>query len=372
MQLRKLSIINFKNIVQASLEFTSRFNCLVGDNGAGKTNLVDAIHYLSMCKSAFAMTDGQCVRHGDDFFLVEGIYNTGEDKRQNVVCSFSKSGGKTIKRDGKEYDKLSEHIGNIPLVVVSPSDSVLVTDAAEERRRWMNAFLSQIDRGYLAAIMRYNRVLAERNRLLKSDGMRAAGEVLEILDLQLAEAGNVVYGARKALVERLAPVVAGYYCALSDDREQVELSYRSELDEAPFAQVLARSAAKDAVCGFTTSGVHRDDLKMRIGGHPLRKYGSQGQQKSFLVALKLAQYSIAAEEKGEKPILLLDDLFDKLDQGRVEKLLNLVMGEQFGQVFITDCNHHRLEEVLRTCGQRAGKDYSILNVSDGNITEAKL
>ncbi|MDL2320399.1 DNA replication and repair protein RecF [Alistipes sp. OttesenSCG-928-B03] len=367
MFLRKLSVIGFKNLEQAEVAFTSRLNCFVGSNGAGKTNVVDAVHYLSMCKSALVMTDAQSVRHGDEFFVLDGEYATDGGKKECVVCSFKKGGGKTLKRNGKEYDKLSNHMGLIPVVIVSPADTALVNDAAEERRRWLNSFISQLDKTYLNALIRYNQILGERNRLLKSfgSGFAAGGEIMDILDMQLAEVGAVVHAKRAEIVARLIPFVAEYYRILSGDGEQVELTYKSELTDMGFAELLAAAREKDRINQFTTSGVHRDDVKMRIGGYALRKYGSQGQQKSFLVALKLAQYAIVAEHAGEKPILLLDDLFDKLDMQRVERLIGLVSQEGFGQIFITDCNKVRLENVLDASGQ----DYSLFAVEGGRITQ---
>ena len=363
MFLKQLSVIHFKNFSEATLAFEARINCFVGDNGAGKTNLVEAIHYLSLCKSAQAMTDGQNVRHGADFFLLEGEYRSERQKQEKVVCGFKRGGNKSVKRNGKEYERLMDHIGLIPVVIVSPADALLISDAPEERRRYLNAFLSQLDGGYLASIVRYNHVLNERNHLLRQSGWDAADELLDVLDARLVEHGEKVFHKRKALIGELAPLVAEYYRILSDDREQIELDYHSELNGRPFAEALAASREKDKINHFTTSGIHRDDMRMRIGGYPLRKYGSQGQQKSFLVALKLAQYRLVAEQKAEKPILLLDDLFDKLDLHRVEKLVALVSGEAFGQIFITDCNKVRLESILA----RSGQAYAIFQVADGKV-----
>ena len=336
MYLKKISLLNFKNIAQEELALCPGINCLVGDNGAGKTNVIDAVYYLSMCKSSLTMTDGQSVRHGADFFLAEGQYLTDAGKTESVVCSFSRKGGKVLKRNGKEYERLSDHVGLIPAVIVSPADSALISDAADERRRYLNGFISQLDRTYLAAVMRYNGVLAERNRLLKN---MPDETMLRIYDLQLVEQGNRIHALRREFTQRLQPVVADYYRTLSGDREQVELHYKSELNDRPFDELLLAARQKDLANEFTTAGIHRDDLVLKIGGYPLRKYGSQGQQKSFLIALKLAQYTIVAREKGEKPILLLDDLFDKLDAGRVEQLIRLVSEDSFGQILITDCNH---------------------------------
>ena len=364
MYLRKLSLLNFKNIAECELAFGPAINCLVGDNGAGKTNIVDAVYYLSMCKSAFGMTDGQAIRHGADFFLAEGLYTSDHEKSEQVVCTFSRKSGKVLKRNGKEYERLSDHVGLIPAVVVSPADSVLISDAADERRRFLNAFISMLDRNYMQALIRYNAVLAERNRLLK---MQPDEVMLEIYDQQLIEHGNRIHQRRSEFAERLQPLVAEFYRLLSEDREQVELRYKSELNDRPFEEVLRAARQKDLVNEFTTAGIHRDDLTLRIGGYPLRKYGSQGQQKSFLIALKLAQYTLLAEEQGERPLLLLDDLFDKLDAGRVEQLLRLVSSDQFGQILITDCNPTRLKAIL----DRAGGSYTLYQVAEGSVTKSE-
>ena len=334
MYLKKLSLINFKNIREENLEFRPGINCFVGDNGAGKTNVIDAVYFLSMCKSSLAMTDGQNMRHGSDFFLLDGQYLTDEGRSESVVCAFARKGGKTLKRNGKEYERLSDHVGLIPVVIVSPADTMLISDAADERRRYLNGFISQLDRAYLQALVRYNAVLGERNRLLK---ISRDEQMLCIYDRQLVEQGGIIHRKRSEIAALLEPEVARYYRHLSSDREQVTLEYRSELNDTPFEELLLKSREKDFVNGFTTAGIHRDDLVLHIGGYPLRKYGSQGQQKSFLIALKLAQYALVAQAKGEKPILLLDDLFDKLDAGRVEQLIRLV-----GTTVRTDL-HHRLQ-----------------------------
>ena len=360
MYLKKLVLINFKNIAQAEITLSERINCFVGDNGAGKTNVLDAVYYLSMSKSALSMTDGQSVRHGEDFFVVEGTYAGDSGSSDTVNCSFLRRSGKVLKLNGKEYDRMADHVGRFPVVMVSPQDSVLITDAAEERRRYLNAFLSQLDRDYLASLMRYNAVLAERNRFLKSSSDE---QMLQIYDMQLADHAARIYERRRDIIDRMRPLVAEFYRRLSGDREQVEIEYRSELASASMGELLLASRERDIVNGFTTSGVHRDDMSLRIGGYPLRKYGSQGQQKSFLMSLKLAQYRILAEVCGERPLLLLDDLFDKLDTSRVENLLTLVAGDDFGQIFITDCNRSRLETIL----SRAGEKYALFMVEGGDI-----
>lgn len=386
MKLRRLSLVNFKNIASAAPEFSAGLNCFVGENGAGKTNVLDAVHFLSMCKSSLGMTDRQSLRHGEEFFVVEGEYTDDAGHGLNVACSFSPAAGKKMKCDGKEYERLADHVGVVPMVMVSPADAFLISDAADERRRWLNAFISQSDRGYLQSLMRYNAVLTERNRLLKNGFGQECGEILDVLDMQLALHGTAIHERRAQVVERLQPLVAGYYRALADDREQVELRYRSELNDRDFAEVLTAAREKDFANQFTTAGIHRDDIVMRIGGHPLRKYGSQGQQKSFLIALKLAQFAMVHEALSETPILLLDDLFDKLDAGRVERLIALVSEDRtaaafapadvnddvrtagtpavpMGQVFISDCNRGRLEAILK----RGGREYSIFEIRDGEI-----
>lgn len=364
MYLNRLSLINFKNIAETQLDFSPRINCFVGDNGTGKTNLLDAVYYLSMCKSAFNLTDGQCTRHGSDAFMVNGVYRSPGDRNENVVCSCKRGYPKKLCRNAKEYEKLSDHIGLIPLVLVSPADISLIHESGEERRRYLNSFISQYDRDYLSALVRYNQALGERNKLLKQQHTGGFDDILEVLDLQLAALGTALFRKRKQLASELSPVVAAYYRDLSGDREQVELSYRSELEEFPFEELLRQSRSRDLANQFTTAGVHRDDLRMTIGGYPLRKYGSQGQQKSFLVALRLAQYDLLAIRHDIRPILLLDDVFDKLDMERVQQLITLVGDSRFGQIFITDCNKVRLESVLA----QSGCDYTLFRVGDGEIT----
>ena len=366
MFLERISILNFKNIPEAELEFSANVNCLVGDNGTGKTNLVDAVWYLSMSKSAVGLTDGQSIRHGEDFFMLDGCYSLGGgERREAVVCSFRRGGGKVIKRNGKEYDRVTEHIGLLPIVMVSPGDTALIHESGEERRRFLNSFLSQTDREYLTAMVKYNRLLQERNRLLKTGPLTGFDEILEVLDMQLEQTGTLVYRKRAEMVGRRAPKVAEYYAVLSSDREEVEVSYRSELAEAPFGELLAASRERDRICGFTNCGVHRDDMKLEIMGFPIRKYGSQGQQKSMLLALKLAQFDIIRELRGVKPILLLDDVFDKLDMARVEQLIGMVSSDRFGQIFITDSNKVRLEGILA----KMTENYKLFGVGGGTFTE---
>lgn len=361
MILDTLSIINFKNIRDERLELSSGINCFVGDNGAGKTNILDAIHYLALAKSMYSITDAQGITHGEEFFMLDGALHSDDNRPNQVVCSYSRRTGKILKYNGKEYDKLSEHVGRVPIVMVAPSDTALISDSAEERRRYLNRLISQMDRSYLAALVKYNTALQERNTLLKCN---PSEDILLIYDSMLAAAADIIYQHRSDIVTRMQPLVAQYYAALSEERESVGIEYRSELQRASLEELLLASRQKDFVNEHTTTGIHRDEVVLTIGEHPLRKYGSQGQQKSFLVALKLAEYTILAEHCNERPILLLDDLFDKLDMRRVAQLLRLVGGDIFGQIFITDCNKHRLQSTLN----EAGAEYKLFNIQNGTST----
>lgn len=360
MILDTLSILNFKNIGEEQLRLSRGINCFVGDNGAGKTNILDAVHYLSLARSMHTITDSQSVRHNEEGFIVDGLFRHDDDRIEQVVCAYARRGGKTLKRNGKEYDKLSDHVGHFPVVVVSPADTSLISDSAEERRRYLNRFISQIDRSYLAALMRYNTALQERNKLLKTS---PAEDMLLIYDTMLAAAADVIFRRRTEVIERMLPLVRSYYSLLSEDREEVGIEYRSELQTAPLMELLLAARQKDFINEHTTSGVHRDDMVLTISDHPLRKYGSQGQQKSFLIALKLAEHTILADHVGERPMLLLDDLFDKLDMRRVAQLLKLVGGDDFGQILITDCNKHRLEYTL----SEAQADYQLFHITEGHV-----
>ncbi len=365
MYLKNLSLINFKNIAEARLDLSPSINALVGDNGAGKTNVIDAIHYLSLSKSMAVMTDRQSVRHDQPFFVVDGSFQSDAGSAEGVVCSFSRQaakGVKSLKRNGKEYERLSDHVGVIPVVVVAPQDIALVYDGAEERRRFINSFISQLDPLYLSSLIRYNATLAQRNILLRQ---RGDDSMLEIYDQQLSQCAEVIYAKRAEVIEQMTPLVERYYTLLSGEREQVSLHYRSQLSEGSLCDLLSQSREKDRALEHTSVGVHRDDVELRIEGFPLRKYGSQGQQKSYLIALKLAQYTLSSQSRGERPILLLDDLFDKLDSGRVERLIEIVATPQFGQIFITDCNRTRLETIL----SKGATPYSLYEVERGEITK---
>lgn len=364
MVLNHLSLLSFKNIAQAEIDFSSSLNCFVGDNGSGKTNVLDAIHYLSITRSALGMSDAQCVRHGDSFFMAKGTYAAPVDRTEQISVSYRRQTGKKVMRSGKEYDRLMNHIGLIPLVMISPADTYLISESGEERRKFLNTHLSQIDAEYMAALSHYNTLLAERNKLLKNP--LGFDEVLCIINEQMAKAGTEIYEKRAAFVERLAPVVAEYYRTISQDTESVDITYRSALVDCSMLELLERNTERDYMLGFTSSGIHRDDMELTIAGYPIRRYGSQGQQKSMLVALRLAQAKILEQINPENnAIMLLDDVFDKLDMQRVENLIALVSGEHFGQIFITDSNKVRLEAIV----ERFASDYKLFTVKEGEINQ---
>ena len=342
--LRKIMVRDYRNIAFEELSFSPNVNCISGNNGEGKTNLMDAIYYLSMTKSAFPAPDRYNFRYGTAGFAIGGTcrMENGLDSRFSVQVG---SGGeKKLVRDDKPYGRISEHIGVLPVVMVSPSDISLVSDSGEERRRFANAVLSQMDREYLAAVQAYNRLLLERNRLLK-DG-NPDEDLLAVFDARMERAAAPVYEARTRMTEDLRPVVAQYYRLISGGSESVSVEYRSDLQKGPLSAILAESRERDRVLRYTSAGVQRDDFLFGMDGHPIRRCGSQGQQKSFLVALKFAQYEIMKARYGFAPTLLLDDVFDKLDLQRIANLIELVAGKDFGQIFITDTDRARLSGIV--------------------------
>lgn len=373
MYLKKLSLLQFRNYEEATIDCSERINCFTGLNGSGKTNLLDAIHYLSLCKSFLNPVDSQNVRFAQPFFVVQGLFvNTngpeGEaiSSEDNILCSVKRGQRKVFKRNNKEYERLSDHIGLFPLVAVSPADSVLVTGGSEERRRFMDTVISQFNRQYLEQLISYNRILSQRNALLKqmSQGQVADDGTLEVLDLQLEQYGVPVFIARKAFIRELLPFFSSYYNQLSNGAEEVELIYESKLNDKSLGQLLKESLHRDRVLGHTSVGVHKDDLDFTISGHSLKRSGSQGQQKTFLIALKLAEYIFLDRASGKKPLLLLDDVHDKLDAERVERLMDIVCGKSFGQLFITDTGAGRMHELF----EGKGLPYKMFRVEEGKIS----
>ena len=342
--LEKIVISDFRNIELQELEFSPNINCISGNNGEGKTNLLDAVYYLSMTKSAFATSDRFNFRHGTDEFSLSGSYRMENGLSSRFSMRMTSKGEKKVKRDEKPYGRVSEHIGVLPVVMISPADISLVSDSGEERRRFVNAVLSQMDREYMTAMQQYNRLLLQRNKMLKD--MSPDRSLLEVIDMRMTALADPVHRARKKFVEDLNPVVGEYYKALSGGSEQVNIEYDSELSKAPLDQLLAASYEKDCALRYTTAGLQRDDFLFSMDGWPIRRHGSQGQQKSFLVSLKFAQYEIMKREYGFAPLLLLDDVFDKLDMGRISNLLQMVSGSDFGQIFITDSNKVRMSGIV--------------------------
>lgn len=342
--LKKIVVQDFRNIELAELAFSSNINCFSGNNGEGKTNLMDAIYYLSMTKSAFASSDKYVFRHGCDSFSLAGTYGMDSGPDSLFAIRVRPGGEKKLRRDDKLYSRISEHIGALPVVMVSPADTSLVSESGEERRRFTNAVLSQMDRRYLADIQQYNRLLLQRNKMLREQV--SDPDLFAVLDVRMAGFAASVHQARKRFAESLSPVVTAYYRLLSGGREEVSVSYESDLDDGPLDELLERYRDRDRALRHTTAGIHRDDLLFSMDGHPIRRCGSQGQQKSFLVSLKFAQYELMKEGYGFAPILLLDDVFDKLDMHRISNLLAMVAGQDFGQIFITDSNKVRLKGIV--------------------------
>ena len=342
--LEKIVISDFRNIEFQELFFSPNVNCISGNNGEGKTNLLDAVYYLSMTKSSYASSDRYNFRYGTDEFSIGGTYRMQNGTESRFSVSVRSSGEKRVRRDDKPYPKVSEHIGVLPVVMVSPSDISLVSESGEGRRRFVNSVLSQTDREYLYSLQQYNRLLMQRNVMLKSRS--ADPGLLQVIDEKMEMTARPVFEARRKFAEALAPVVAGYYSMLSSGKESVGLAYRSDLDDGSLVSLFGKFRDRDIAMKYTTSGIQRDDFLFTMNGYPIRRCGSQGQQKSFLVALKFAQYEIMKKGYGFAPLLLLDDVFDKLDMGRISNLLAMVAGDEFGQIFITDSNKVRMSGIV--------------------------
>ena len=376
MILRKLSILNYKNIGEAQLELSPKMNCFIGRNGMGKTNVLDAVYYLSFCRSASNPIDSQVIRHDKPFCRIEGEYGEGDErlkmKDEKLIISVGMKRGqkKHFKRNKKEYKRLSEHIGLIPLVVVSPADTLLIEGGSEERRKLRDMVIAQYDRSYIDALSRYNNALQQRNTLLKQ---ASAAEVssaafdpllIQLWEEQMAEAGEQLFEKRRAFVDELVPLFQQYYEHISGGQERVGLTYVSHCQRGPLLEVIQRDRHKDLAVGYSLHGVHRDDLEFTLDGHLMKREGSQGQNKTYVIALKLAQFDFLKRTGAQTtPLLLLDDIFDKLDAQRVEQIVRLVSSDNFGQIFITDTNRDHLDQILST----TTLDYKIFHVSQGEI-----
>ena len=364
MILERLSIINYKNIREATLGFSPNINCFIGHNGAGKTNVLDAIYFLSFCHSAQSVQDSLVIRHDEDFFMLEGEYVETENSTLSIHCGMKRGTKKHFKRNKKEYQRLSEHIGLIPLVLVSPADYLLIEGSSEERRRLMDIVIAQLDHSYMDDLNRYNKALQQRNTLLKMEDREPDPEVMSLWEEQMAQAGERIYHKRDAFVNKLVPLFQQFYQTISEGHEQVSLSYVSHCQRGPLLEIIQRDRMKDRAVGYSLHGIHRDDMEMLLDGHPMRREGSQGQLKTFVIALKLAQFEFLKHTDSQTtPLLLLDDIFDKLDAHRVEKIIQLVAGDSFGQIFITDTNRDHIDQIL----SKDTFDYKLFNVEEGQI-----
>lgn len=365
MILERLYILNYKNIEETDLTFSPNVNCFIGQNGMGKTNVLDAIYYLSFCKSSNNPIDSQVIRHDQEFSVIQGFYQTDEGTSEEIYCGLKHRQKKRFRRNKKEYTRLADHIGFIPLVMVTPSDSDLINGGSEERRRFMDVVISQYDRSYLDALIRYNKALAQRNALLKCDDP-VDGELFSIWEEIMATEGEFIHEKRLAFIQEFIPIFQNYYSYISQERETVDLSYESHAAQGNLLEVLKANREKDRIMGFSLKGVHRDDLVMKLSSYPIKKEASQGQNKTYLVALKLSQFDFLKRTGSQTtPLLLLDDIFDKLDTSRVERIVELVAGDKFGQIFVTDTNRDHLDKILK----RLRKDYKIFHVENGALTE---
>ena len=366
MLVKNISILNYRNLPDVSIALSPKINCFIGSNGMGKTNLLDAIYYLSFCKSAVTVSDSSNILHDAPFFMLQGAYCSDSGIDEEVSCGLKRGEKKQFKRNKKSYDRLADHIGSLPLVMISPADNELIAGGSEERRRFMDMVISQYDKEYLNSLIRYNRALAQRNVLLRGEREPDAEMLSLIEDMMVAEAVNI-YNGRVAFVNELVPIFSEFHNSITGGKECVSLAFRSHMNEGDLSALLRASRADDRRVGHTTKGCHRDDLVMQLGGYAIKKEGSQGQNKSFLVALKLAQFHFLHRKGGEMPLLLLDDIFDKLDSRRVEQIVNLVSGDKFGQIFITDVNREHIDNIL----ERIEGEYKLFEVVAGEVQQIK-
>lgn len=359
MFLKRISLLNYKNFSEISLELDSKINCFVGKNGIGKTNILDAIYHLANGKSYFNPLAVQNIKHGEDFFVVDGEFEKS-NRSEQILCSLKKGQKKILKRNGKVYEKFSDHIGFIPLVIISPADSDLIIEGSETRRKFIDNVISQLDSSYLQKLIQYQKIISQRNALLKYFALNHVFEndTLSIYNEQLNTLGQFIFEKRKKFLIDFIPIFTNYHRAITNSAETVQLVYQSDLFEKDTLALLEDNISKDRALHYTSVGVHKDDLSFEIDNYPIKKFGSQGQQKSFLIALKLAQFDFVKKQSGEKPILLFDDIFDKLDEFRVSKIIEMVNNEEFGQLFISDTHSERTENIVKTTHQ----SYKIFNL----------
>jgi len=359
MYLKNLSLLNYKNIAEANYEFDPKINCFTGKNGVGKTNVLDAIYHLAYGKSYFNPLAVQNIKHGEEFFVIDGTFDK-DSRNEQIVCSLKKGMKKVLKRNGKIYDKFSEHVGFIPLVIISPSDNDLIVEGSETRRKFIDSVISQLDSAYLQELINYQKVVSQRNALLKYFALNHTfdKDTLSIYNEQLDMLGQALFEKRKQFLEDFIPIFNKHHQSITDSAEAVTLSYDSHLHNKRLLTLFDESLQRDRVLQYTSVGIHKDDLLFEIDGHPIKKFGSQGQQKSFLIALKLAQFEFMKKQSGVLPILLFDDIFDKLDETRVEKIVQMIDDKVFGQIFISDTHPERTENIVKATHQ----SYRIFNL----------
>ena len=358
MKLQHLNILNYKNVAEANLDFAPGVNCLIGNNGMGKTNILDAIYYLSFCRSYTAQTDQSVIRHDESFMMLQGTYDRREAEEQ-VTVSLQRGKRKVVRRNGKEYQRLSQHIGLLPVVMISPIDQDLIRGTGEERRRLMDQIISQGDKEYLDALIRYGKAVEQRNSMIRQE-MRDP-LLYETVEAVIGQTAAIVHQRRAEFVERFTPIFMRYYGDIAGDQETVGLAYQSQLTGTSMHDLLAANRDRDMAIGYTTRGVHRDDMELLLGDYPMRRTGSQGQCKTYTLALRLAQFDFLKSSMPVTPILLLDDIFDKLDAHRVERIVGVVSSDRFGQIFITDTNRTHLDHII----QRMAGDHRMFIVTDG-------
>ena len=359
MHLKNLSLINYKNIAEANYSFDTKINCFTGRNGVGKTNVLDAIYHLAYGRSYFNPLAVQNIKHGEDFFVIEGTFEKN-GRSEQVVCSLKKGLKKVLKRNGKPYDKFSEHVGFIPLVIISPSDNDLIVEGSETRRKFLDTVISQLDPAYLQELINYQKVVAQRNALLKYFALNHAfdRDTLYIYNEQLSAMGHAIFEKRKQFLDDFVPIFNKHHQAITGSADEVALVYDSQLHHKTLTELFDENLQRDRVLQYTSVGIHKDDLLFEIQGHPIKKFGSQGQQKSYLIALKLAQFEFIKKQGGVLPLLLFDDVFDKLDEFRVQKIVQMIDDKVFGQIFISDTHPERTEAIVKETHQ----SYTIFNM----------
>lgn len=363
MILQKLTILNYRNIATAELAFSPKINCFVGHNGEGKTNVLDAIHFLSLTKSTANSIDSMNIRHGEELMMVQGTYDlNGTEEEISIGLKLHQK--KHVKRNKKEYKRMAEHIGLLPLIIASPNDSIIISGGSEERRRLMDIVISQYDSEYLTALNAYNKALQQRNALLKAEE-EPQPEILTLFEEMMAENGELIYQKRNAFIEEFTPVFQHFYQLISNGNEEIGLCYTSHCQRGALLEIIQRDRAKDRIMGYSLHGIHKDEIEMTLNGYSIKREGSQGQNKTYMLALKLAQFDFL-KRTGSKttPLLLLDDIFDKLDAQRVEQIVDIVSSDAFGQIFITDTNREHLDKIL----ERSQGNYKIFHVAGGQIS----